>query len=99
MILLAILTGSLTLFNYYIWANYSISENMKIISLGFQFVLLLLTIFSVLKYSGRKSRPSYSGGYYKVWTLRFAIIILSFIGNISVFIVLLLNYLKIINKF
>lgn len=96
MVFLAILTGIGGLFNYYgvTSATYSI-----IVAILLQVVLFLLTSLALVSYQGRRSRPSYDRGGYRIWTFSFALIILSFVGNLAILVVLLLNQLGYISGF
>jgi len=89
--LLAIVTGLATFFNYGLWTNSDLTYSLQLISIGMQIVLVLLTLFSPFNYRGRRSVPNYKGGWYKIWTIRFSIIMISLLGNISILIILLLK--------
>lgn len=88
MLFLALLTGVGALLNYYaVTASiYSLLPATII-----QFFLFVLTVIALIAYKGRRSRPSYDGGWYKIWTFSFALIVISFIGNFSILIVFILN--------
>ncbi|KAF1300180.1 MULTISPECIES: hypothetical protein [Enterococcus] len=88
MFVLAIITGIATIFLYYLIMNATISLTIAtILQLG----LLVLTILAKILYRGPKKRGSYDGGWYKIWTIRYGLIMLSLLGNMAVFIVFVLN--------
>lgn len=88
MFLIAILTGILTIGGYFLVMNSTITLTMAtVIQLG----LLLLTIMAIVLYRGPKKRRTYEGGWYKVWTFRYAILMFSLLGNLAVFVVYVLN--------
>lgn len=88
MLVLALLTGVGTFFNYSAITNLTYSLPLAIF---FQFILFGLTLIPLLGYKGRRSRPSYGGGWYTIWTIPFALIILSFLGNLAALVIFLLN--------
>jgi hypothetical protein len=90
-VLLAVATGILSFINYFWQANYPLSEFLKIAGLTAQIVFVILTVAAMLTYRGKRSRLSYDGGHYKVFTFRFAVIVLSLIGNVSVLAVFILR--------
>lgn len=90
MTLLSVLTGGLALLNYFSLTNQYISLTPALIIQG---VLLLVTIIAAISYRGNRTRRSYDGGLYKIFTLAFAIIFISLLGNLAIFILLLLNQL------
>lgn len=96
MSLIAIFTGLGTLFNYYSVSSDTYSLFFAII---LQAVLFLVTTITLISYRGRRSRPSYDRAGYSIWTFSFAIIVLSFIGNLAVLAVLILNQLGYISGF
>ncbi|MFC6170926.1 hypothetical protein [Loigolactobacillus jiayinensis] len=96
MSLLAIVTGFLTLANYYFLTGQTYSP---LIGSLLQTVLLIATIRAVFSYRGRKQRSDYQQRGYQIFTWRFAIIIFSFLGNIAVFVVILLNLFGQLNQF
>ncbi len=83
MVLLAIATGALGLLNYVWQANALLPQYLQAISVVEQLILTIVTVAAMVGYKGKRDRPSYDGGFYKVWTFRYAIIILSFIGNMA----------------
>lgn len=88
MLLLGLLAGLGTFFNYFaVTANYY----PLLFAIVLQIILFLLATFSLIRYQGRRLRPSYDRAGYSIWTFSFAIILLSFIGNLAVLAVLLLN--------
>ncbi|WP_100066041.1 hypothetical protein [Miniphocaeibacter massiliensis] len=97
MVFLAILTGLLSLGNFYINANWNLSESAVFLTLIAQVVLTILTIFAAFGYKGRREVNGYKG--YKIWTFRFAIIMVSVLGNICVLATIGLNKFGIINMF
>lgn len=88
MLLLALLTGIGTFFNYFAIVNQTYPLPLAIF---IQLFLFGLTLISLLSYKGKRSRPSYDGGWYTIWTIPFALIILSFLGNLAALIIFLLN--------
>lgn len=90
MLLLAIITGIISFLHYTLWVNYSISMPLRILGLLFQFLLTFLTVTAALKYKGRLTRPSYDMAGYTIWTFPFALIMLSLLGNVCIFVALCL---------
>jgi hypothetical protein len=90
MVILAVVTGALSFFNYFWQANYSLPVLPQTASVIAQAVLMILTLAAAVGYRGRRSRPSYDGGHYRVWTFRFAVIMISMLGNAAVLVVLAL---------
>lgn len=88
MLVLALLTGIGTFFNYSAITNHTYSLSLAIF---FQLILFGLTLIPLLSYKGRRSRPSYDGGWYTIGTIPFALIILSFLGNLAALVIFLLN--------
>ncbi len=98
MVGLAIVTGVLTLLNYYWQSAYDLSVPLQVVSVVAQAVLLTGTILAAVAYQGRRSRPSYGGGWYRIWTFRFAIIVLSLLGNVCVLVVLVLHLAGLVDQ-
>jgi hypothetical protein len=98
MIFIAIATGVLSFLNYVWQANYPLSGLLQIISLIAQAALTAVTFAAMLRYRGKRSRASYDGGHYRVFTLRFGLIFLSMLGNIAVLVVLILHTSGIISS-
>jgi hypothetical protein len=94
MLTLAILTGVASFFNYYWQANFELSPTMQIVSIAGQAILLAATLAAAVRYRGRRLRNGYEG--YKVFTLPFALIVLSILGNAAVLAVLVLNTLGVL---
>ncbi|MDA3974146.1 hypothetical protein PF023_08825 [Enterococcus thailandicus] len=88
MLVLALFTGIGTFFNYSAMVNHTYP---LLLAIFFQLILFGLTLISLLSYKGKRSRPSYDGGWYTIWTIPFALIILSFLGNLAVLVIFLLN--------
>lgn len=88
MLVLALLTGIGTFFNYSAITNHTYSLSLAIF---FQLILFGLTLIPLISYKGRRSHPSYDGGWYTIWTIPFALIILSFLGNLAALVIFLLN--------
>lgn len=95
MVLLAIFTGAASLLNYYTLTN---SLYPLLLAGIIQLVLFILTTAAAIGFRGRKSRPSYNGVRYSIWTFSFALIVISLIGNFSILVVLLLKQLNIISN-
>ncbi|MGX7024619.1 hypothetical protein [Vagococcus hydrophili] len=93
MIVLAILTGSSSLYLYSLVYQGTVSIFPAMIVQG---ILLLITLIAIFSYKGKRTTRSYDGGGYRIWTLRFGIIVLSTLGNVSIFVLYLLNFLEII---
>lgn len=96
MTFLAILAGIGAIFNYYaVTAGiYSL-----FLAIFLQTLLLLLAIIAGIGFRGQRSCRSYDGGWYKVATVRFALIMISLLGNLSIFIVFILNQLGYLSVF
>jgi hypothetical protein len=91
MLIIALLIGVASLFNYWGWANYELSETLKVASIAGQFILALVTVFTAARYRGKRLRRSYDGAGYKIFTISYGLIFLSALGNIAVLIVLVLR--------
>ncbi|ATO54311.1 hypothetical protein AB0Y04_06250 [Loigolactobacillus coryniformis] len=96
MSLLAIITGILTLVNY---AFLTGQIYPVFIGVFLQAVLTIVTFMTALAYRGRRQRRDYVHGGYKIFTLRFGIIMVSCLGNLAVLIVILLNLFGRLNHF
>ena len=97
--IIAIITGLLTLFNYSLWTNAIISDYYtKLFSISGQVVLFIITFIILISYKGKKTRPSYTNVFVKIFTIRYSVLILSFLGNLSILAVLILNFIGKINK-
>ena len=93
MTLIAIITGIAALVLYSFVTNATIP---LILACVIQGVLLLFTIIAAFLYHGPRSRRSYDGGWYSIWTLRFGLIMFSLLGNLAIFVVYLLKLAGII---
>jgi hypothetical protein len=93
---IVLLTGAASLLNYFWWANYELSVEFKIISIAAQTALLLLTVIAAVRYRGKWLRKSYDGAGYKIFTIPFAVVFLSVLGNIAVLVVLLLRMMGVV---
>ena len=89
--LAAILTGAMSLLNYYLWSSGNLTDKMQFASLFIQLILLIVTSAAAILYNGRRRKKLYSMAPYKIFTLPFGIILISLIGNLCVFAVMLLN--------
>lgn len=87
MFLLSIVTGTLTLVNYYAVGNGYISSDA---ALKLQTMLSIITIFAVIFYKGKRFRKSFDGGQYSIFTFKFGVVFISLLGNISIEILLIL---------
>jgi hypothetical protein len=96
--LVALLTGVASLLNYFWWANSELSAEFKIISIAEQAVLTLLTVIAAVRYRGKWLRRSYDGAGYKIFTLPFALVFMSILGNIAVLAVLSLRMAGVIQN-
>lgn len=97
--IIAIITGLLTLFNYSLWTNVIISNYYtKLLSISGQVVLFIITFIILINYHGKKTRPSYTNMFIKIFTIRYSVLILSFLGNLSILAVLIFNFIGKINQ-
>jgi uncharacterized membrane protein len=96
MVFLALVVLALSIANYAWQTNVVLPETLQMVSIGAQALLLLLALVAAALYRGRKSRPNYEGGFYRIWTIRFAVIAVSILASFSVLVVLLLYYLGVI---
>jgi hypothetical protein len=96
---LAIVTGALSALNYYWHAGYELSLFAEIVGLVAQVFLATLTVLAAVTYRGQRSRPSYGSGNYRIWTVRFCVIIISLLGNFSVLIAFVLHIFRIIGAY
>lgn len=90
MTFLAILAGIGAFFNYYAITSEMYSLFFAII---LQLGLLLLAIIALIGFRGQRFRRSYDGGWYKIATVRFALIMISLLGNFAILVVFILNQL------
>jgi hypothetical protein len=96
MLIIAILTGAASFANYLWWASIGLPDGLKIASLAAQAALTLITAVTAARYRGKRLRKSYDGAGYKIFTLPFALVVLSLLGNLAVLTVLLLNLIGVI---
>ncbi|MDR2896703.1 MAG: hypothetical protein LBV30_08680 [Propionibacteriaceae bacterium] len=96
MVLAAIVTGVLAFLNYLWQASANLTPALQIISVLISLALTVITIIAAIVYNGRRLRPSFDGGWYSIWTLRYGIIMLSLLGNLSVLVVLALHLFGVI---
>ncbi|MDR0922476.1 MAG: hypothetical protein LBM95_08845 [Lactobacillales bacterium] len=97
-IVLGILTLIASFVNYTAWASGYFSGSLELISLLIQGVLTFIMLLAGISYNGKRMRKSYDGGAYRIFTLPFSVILLSILGNGSVFVVLLLKFLRIVKE-
>jgi hypothetical protein len=95
---IALLTGAASFFNYFWQANYELSAELRIISIAAQIVLMFLTALVLFRYRGKRLRKSYDGAGYKIFTVPYAIIFVSALGNLAVLIVLALRVTGVIQN-
>ncbi len=91
MLVLAIVTGILAGLNYYWQSDESLALPLQIVGLAAQLVLTALTIIAASRFRGRRSRPSYGGGHYRIWTFSFGLIVLSLLGNVCILVAFALH--------
>lgn len=96
MLFIALLAGIGALFNYY---AVTAAIYPLIVALVLQVICFVLASLALIGYRGRRNRPSYDGAGYSIWTVRFALIVLAFIGNLSILVVLILNLLGYLSGF
>jgi hypothetical protein len=97
-VVIALLTGAASLLNYFWWANNELSAELRIVSIAAQAVLTLLTVIAAVRYRGKRLRKSYDGAGYKIFTVTFAVVIMSVLGNIAVLAVLSLRMAGVIKS-
>ena len=90
MLFLAVLTGALSLANYALWVNFPLELPLKIAAIAAQVVFTALTVFAAVSYRGKRMRNSYGFAGYKIWTIPFAVILVSLLGNICILVILFL---------
>ena len=95
--LIAIITAILSFFNYSFWTSYNLDFLYKLFSVSAQGLLLIVTLFVTISYSGKKLTFNYVNRAYKIFTIRYSILLISLLGNLSIFIVLFLNLIGKIN--
>lgn len=95
---LAIVTGVLAFLNFYGWTNGAITGALQIVSIIVQAVLLAATVFAAARYQGVRRRKLYPMAPYKIFTLPFAVILVSALGNACVLVVLTLRLSGIISS-
>ncbi|MDR1736720.1 MAG: hypothetical protein LBR85_07645 [Oscillospiraceae bacterium] len=91
MVIIAILTGAASFFNYFWWVNYELPGALKIVSIAVQAVLIVLTVIAAARYRGKRLRASFDRAGYRIFTLPFAVIFASILGNLAVLAVLILR--------
>ena len=94
-VLIAIVTGILSLANY-AWQTSGSASQVQ--SLILQFILAAVTLIALFGYSGKRTRKNYEIGKPRIFTLRFAIIFVSAMGNVMVLGVLILFNLNVIQS-
>jgi hypothetical protein len=88
MVVIAVFAGIAALFNYFLWANYELPAVLRVISIAAQAMLVVITVAAAIRYRGKRHRLSYDRAGYKIFTLPFALIFVSILGNIAVLTVL-----------
>jgi len=96
MILLSILAGLGAFGNYYALVNSIYETQIGIIIQG---ALVILAIIPLILYKGKKTRPSYSEWGVRYFTIRFMVRLVSLLGNILIFVVVLLKLMGKIQSF
>jgi hypothetical protein len=91
MLVLALLTGAASLFNYFCWSNYELPAELRIVSITVQFALTVITVMSAIRYRGKRLRASYNKAGYKIFTFPFAIIFGSVLANLAILAILVLR--------
>ncbi|GFH42704.1 hypothetical protein Hs30E_12550 [Lactococcus hodotermopsidis] len=86
-IILAIIAGILTLLNYYLASNNSVT----VVSLISQLVIVVLASLAMARYNGAKAQRNYEIGKPRILTLSFAIILLILMVSIAVLIIFFFN--------
>jgi hypothetical protein len=95
---IALLTGAASFLNYFWWANYELSAEFKVISIAAQAALTLLTVIAAVRYRGKRMRKSYDGAGYRIFTVPFALVFISVLGNAAVLVVLSLRMAGVIQN-
>jgi hypothetical protein len=90
-VVVAILTGLGSVGNYWWVANGDVSSALRLVAVVVQAVLLVITIGAAIRYSGRRSMRSPESPFYRIWTGRFAVIMISLLANLAVLVVLVLH--------
>jgi drug/metabolite transporter (DMT)-like permease len=98
MIVIALLTGIGSLLNYFCWANYELSSELRMASLIVQIAMMSITVIAAIRYRGKRVRKSYDGAGYKIFTVLFALMVLSLLGNVSVLMMLYLHMTGVIQS-
>jgi hypothetical protein len=98
MLAIALLTGALSLANFFLWTRGTIAGGMlQTVSIFGQLILLALTVFAVVRFQGTRRKKLYPMAPYKVFTIPFAVILVSLLGNLCILIVLVLKTMGIIS--
>ena len=96
MIFVAILTGIGGLLNYAWRASGHLTSTLEIVHMSAQVILMALTVFAAVRYRGRRQKMGHEG--YKVFTLPFAVIYLSILGNAAILVAFILHLTGVIQN-
>ena len=97
MLFLSILCGSLGLLNFWGWTSGVFTGALQIISILVQAILFGLSVFAAIRYQGKRRKRVYIMDY-KVFTIPFAITLVSAFGNLCLLVVLVLNATGVIGR-
>ncbi|WP_423363903.1 hypothetical protein [Mycoplasma sp. P36-A1] len=85
MTFLALLTGLGSIANFMALNNKYYGFE---IGLAIQIILLIVTIIAAVSFKGKKTRPAYFQFFVRHFTVRFVIVFLSLVGNLSMILVI-----------
>ncbi len=84
MLLLSIFTGTISLINYYYFALYNGVGQYSNYQIALQVLMVILSVIAIFGYKGRRVTRTYWFTGYRMFTIRFSLIIFSFMGSASV---------------
>jgi hypothetical protein len=93
---LAIVVGMLGLLNL-AWQTYVESAGLRLLGVAAQIVLTVAAALAVWGYRGPRTVPSPDGAGYRVWRLRFVIIVVAAFGDLAILVVLILRLVGVIS--
>lgn len=97
MLFLSILFGCLGLLNYLGWTSGIFIGALQVVSIVAQVVLFGLSVLAAIRYQGKRRKRIYVMDF-KVFTIPFAITLVSAFGNLCLLVVLVLNATGVLSR-
>jgi hypothetical protein len=96
-VLFSAISASISFFNYYLWASGMVPPDLQLLSIWLQTAFVLVTVFAVIVYQGKRTSLDFDHIPWRRWTLRMGVIIVSLVANASILAVLALHMLGMVS--